>query len=254
MATTHSIAIRDCAALEEYRACVALQRTVWGWEDEDLIPTRFFVVARKIEGQVIGAFEATGRLVGFCLAVPALRGETVYLHSHMLAVLPEFRRAGVGLRLKLEQRRQALARGIRLIEWTFDPLEWKNAIFNLNRLGAIARRYAPNLYGVSSSPLHRGLPTDRLIAEWWIDSPRVATCLENGAAPAAEAQQRIMLPIRSLENPEQRGASSTRTSVADLQTSLRKQFQHAFAHGLAASNFEVRGAAGDYVFTSEPIS
>src|ERR1041385_6901912 len=96
----------------------------------------------------------------------------------MLGVLPEFRRGGLGLRLKLEQRRQTLARGINLIEWTFDPLEWKNAIFNLDRLGAIARRYVPNQYGISSSPLHRGLPTDRLVAEWWLDSPRVLACIE----------------------------------------------------------------------------
>src|ERR1043166_8296748 len=164
MTASAAITIRDCATLDEFRQCVALQRTVWGWEDEDLIPTRFFAVARKIEGQVIGAFDASDRLVGFCLALPALHDSSIYLHSHMLAVLPEYRRSGLGRRMKLEQRRQALARGIKLIEWTFDPLEWKNAVFNLNRLGAIARRYVPNQYGVSSRPLPRGLPPDRPVA------------------------------------------------------------------------------------------
>ena len=91
MASDDDIVIRDCASLEELRQCVAVQRAVWGFEDEDLIPTRFFVVARKIEGQVIGAFEPSGKLVGFCLAVPALRGTSIYLHSHMLAVQPEYR-------------------------------------------------------------------------------------------------------------------------------------------------------------------
>ena len=229
---------------------MALQRTVWGWEDEELIPARLFVVAHKIEGQVIGAFEAAGRLVGFCLAVPALRtfmtGQTVYLHSHMLAVLPEFRRGGLGLRLKLEQRRQALARGINLIEWTFDPLEWKNAIFNLDRLGAIARRYVPNQYGISSSPLHRGLPTDRLIAEWWIDSPRVAGCLESRAPAVSESQERITLPI---DEGEQRPGGS----VAELQMSLRTQFQDAFGRGLAVTGFEVHGAGGAYLLSSLSI-
>jgi predicted GNAT superfamily acetyltransferase len=251
-AASGGITIRDCTTLEEYRTCVALQRAVWGWQDEDLIPTRFFIVAHKIEGQVLGAFNASNELVGFCLAVPALRGEAVYLHSHMLAVLPEYRRAGIGQRLKLEQRRQALARWIRLVEWTFDPLEWKNALFNLNRLGAIARRYVPNQYGVSSSPLHRGLPTDRLIAEWHLDSPRVVACIapseaapdRGRAGPATEAQQRITLPLDLLENPPQQGAS-----IAELQASLRAQFQDAFARGLAATGFEAKGSSGSYLLS-----
>jgi len=244
MAATDTITIRNCATLDEFRQCVALQRSVWGWEDEDLIPTRFFVVAHKIEGQVIGAFDPAGRMVGFCLAVPALHGPASYLHSHMLAVLPEFRRAGIGRRLKLEQRRQALERGIRLIEWTFDPLEWKNAVFNFNRLGAIARRYVPNQYGVSSSPLHRGLPTDRLIAEWWLDSPRVLSYLEGKADSSTEAGQRIALPLDVLEHPAERASS-----IADLQASLRAQFQQAFAKGLAAVAFEPQKDSGSYLLT-----
>jgi predicted GNAT superfamily acetyltransferase len=238
-----AIAIRDCLFLEDYEQCVAVQKTVWGFADRDLIPLRFFVVAHKIEGQVIGAFEPGRRMVGFCLAVPALRGSTVYLHSHMLAVLDPYRRTGLGRRLKLEQRRQALARGITLIEWTFDPLEWRNAIFNLNRLGAIARRYVPNQYGISTSPLHRGLPTDRLVAEWWLDSPRAIACAQGSAEAQGAIGSTIPISLDILEASE-----DNIRSIADLQSRLRSELQQAFASGLAAVGFEVTGTTGNYLF------
>ncbi len=118
------------------------------------------------------------QMIGFCMAIPGLKaGGKTYLHSHMLGVLPDYRNSGVGRTLKLMQRDDALGRGIDLIEWTFDPLEIKNAFFNMERLGAIVRRYVPNQYGTTSSPLHGGLPTDRCIAEWWIASPRVKAIL-----------------------------------------------------------------------------
>jgi len=122
-----------------------------------------FVVAEKVGGQVMGAF-AGGQMIGFALSVPGTRSGHVYLHSHMLAVAKEHRNGGLGRRLKLLQREDALARGIELIEWTFDPLEIKNAYLNIEKLGAIARRYNINQYGITSSPLQGGLPSDRLIA------------------------------------------------------------------------------------------
>ena len=245
MANDDGILIRDCSSLEELRECVALQRAVWGFADADLIPTRFFVVARKIEGQVIGAFAPPGKLVGFCLAVPALHGPRVYLHSHMLAVLPEFRGRGLGCRLKLEQRRNALARGIRRIEWTFDPLEGWNAYLNLERLGAIARRYVSNHYGVSSSPLHRGLPTDRLIAEWWLDSARAVACAageEGSPKPSQEIRRRVSVPLDSGE-----GKGRDNSALASVQLEMRTQFQEAFQTGLAALGFEIRSGTGNYL-------
>jgi len=236
------ILIRDCVSLEELRECVAVQRAVWGFADADLIPTRFFVVARKIEGQVIGAFAPSGKLVGFCLAVPALRGPNVYLHSHMLAVLPEFRGRGLGRLLKLAQRRDAMARGVRWIEWTFDPLEGKNAHLNIELLGAIARRYVPNHYGISTSPLHRGLPTDRLIAEWWLDSPRAQACAESLPKPAQEISGRITIPLDSGN-----GARRDENGLASVQMEIRKEFQRAFQNGLAAVGFEAGAGTGNYV-------
>ncbi len=127
-------------ASEELEACVALQKEVWNFDDVDLIPLRLFVVATKIGGQVIGAFDGD-ELIGFAMSIPGTRGGNPYLHSHMLAVRESFRNTGLGRKLKLAQRDDALGRGIRLIEWTFDPLEIRNAWLNIERLGAIARRY-----------------------------------------------------------------------------------------------------------------
>ncbi len=174
-----SIAIRKCQGPEEMRACVALQKEVWNFSDAELVPLRLFVVAEKIGGQVIGAFEGK-ELVGFALAVPGARGGRAYLHSHMLAVRKEYRNAGLGRHIKLFQRGDALARQFELIEWTFDPLEIKNAYLNIEKLGAISRRYNINQYGITSSPLQGGLPTDRLVAEWWLKSKRVESCCAPG--------------------------------------------------------------------------
>src|SRR5213593_1427144 len=193
-----SIAIRKCQGLEEMRACVALQKEVWNFSDAELVPLRLFVVAEKIGGQVIGAFEGK-ELIGFALAVPGARGGHAYLHSHMLAVRKEYRNAGLGRRIKLFQRDDALARQFELIEWTFDPLEIKNAYLNIEKLGAISRRYNINQYGMSSSPLQGGLPTDRLVAEWWLNSKRVRNLLEVGRLPECHTELTLQVPQKVYE-------------------------------------------------------
>src|ERR1700733_12036568 len=167
------IELRPLTESREFHEAVELQKRIWGFDDVELLPARLFVVATKVGGQALGAYD-DGRMIGFLVSIPGLKpGGGLYLHSHMLGVLPDYRNHGVGRMLKLKQRDDALGRGIQLIEWTFDPLELKNAFLNIERLGAIVRRYSPNQYGVTASPLHGGLPTDRCIAEWWIDSPRV---------------------------------------------------------------------------------
>ena len=171
--------IRKCHGLDEMSACVSLQKEVWNFTDAELVPLRMFVVAEKIGGQVIGAFD-DGKLVAFALSLPGSRGGHSYLHSQMLAVQSEYRNAGLGRQIKLFQREDALARGFELIEWTFDPLEIKNAYLNIERLGAIARRYHVNQYGITSSPLQGGLPSDRLVAEWWLKSKRVESLVAEG--------------------------------------------------------------------------
>src|SRR5262245_707481 len=143
---SREIVVRTCEGLSEFRACVALQRAIWGEADLDIVPDTILVVAAHTGVQILGAFDGE-RLIGFLLSMPGSRNGAAYLHSHMTGVVAEYRDRGVGRMLKLLQRDEALSRNIRLIEWTFDPLEMRNAHFNLNRLGAIARRYLPNLYG-----------------------------------------------------------------------------------------------------------
>jgi predicted GNAT superfamily acetyltransferase len=221
------VVVRTCEGLEEYRACVTLQKEIWAEADLEIVPDTVFVVAEHSGGQILGAFDGQ-RLVGFTLAMPGLRNGGAYLHSHMTGVLADYRDRGVGRMLKLFQREEALSRDIRLIEWTFDPLEMRNAHFNLNRLGAIARRYVPNMYGITSSPLHRGLATDRLVAEWYLDSPRVLAAL-GGALPEPLVAECIEIPA-----PVEGWKASDLPQMQKLQSRMRAQFAEAFTRGHAA--------------------
>jgi predicted GNAT superfamily acetyltransferase len=235
--TADSIILRQCDGLEELRDCVALQKEVWNFTDAELVPLRMFVVAEKVGGQVMGAFEGN-HMVGFALSVPGTRSGHVYLHSHMLAVRKDHRNSGLGRRLKLLQREDAIARGIHLIEWTFDPLEIKNAYLNLEKLGAIARRYNINQYGITSSPLQGGLPSDRLIAEWWLKSKRVETLLATGKNPAIESESEIAVPAQIYE---WKAAPETRAKAQQVQERNREQFLDAFSHGLVALGYQRDG-------------
>lgn len=229
-----AIVIRNCQGLDELRSCIALQKEIWNFSDSELIPLRMFVVADKVGGQVMGAFDS-GEMVGFALSVPGTRSGYIYLHSHMLAVRTQYRNSGLGRRLKLLQREDALARGIALIEWTFDPLEIKNAYLNIEKLGAIARRYNINQYGITSSPLQGGLPSDRLIAEWWLKSKRVETLLQTGKNPVFTPQTAIEVPSQIYE---WKSAAETRSLAKQLQERNREQFLHAFDDGLSVLGYE----------------
>jgi predicted GNAT superfamily acetyltransferase len=237
------VVLRPCQGLEELRACVALQKEVWNFTDAELVPLRMFVVAEKVGGQVMGAF-AGSDMVGFALSVPGTRSGHVYLHSHMLAVRKDHRNGGLGRRLKLMQREDALARGIELIEWTFDPLEIKNAYLNIEKLGAIARRYNINQYGITSSPLQGGLPSDRLIAEWWLKSKRVETLLGMGRNPSFKSVTSINVPAQIYD---WKAAPETRGEARGIQERNREQFLRAFGEGLAVLGYE-RDAAGNGKF------
>lgn len=229
-----SIAIRTCYKLDEMRTAVALQKEVWGFTDLELVPQRMFVVAQKIGGHVIGAFEAD-QMIGFALAIPGARGGHSYLHSHMLAVRRQYQNMGLGRRIKLFQREDAMARGFELLEWTFDPLEIKNAYLNIEKLGAIARRYNVNQYGITSSPLQGGLPSDRLVAEWWLKSKRVENLLHTGAMPKIQAANTISVPAQIYE---WKASSSTRDRAKRVQDCNREHFLEAFAHGLTVLGYE----------------
>ena len=238
-----SIELRRCHNVEDFRACVALQKEVWNFTDAELVPLRMFVVADKVGGQVMGAFEKS-TMVGFALSVPGTRSGHIYLHSHMLAVRKDHRNGGLGRRLKLMQREDALARGIELIEWTFDPLEIKNAYLNIEKLGAIARRYNINQYGITSSPLQGGLPSDRLIAEWWLKSRRVEHLLAAGKNAPFEAEAEIAVPA---EIYDWKAAPETREQARAVQERNRDDFLRLFGKGLAVLGYD-RDANGNGTF------
>jgi predicted GNAT superfamily acetyltransferase len=233
------IEVRHCNTLSEYQECVRLERLTWG--ADITVPSAIFVVARHTGGQIIGAFN-DGKIIGFTLALVGARDGTPFLHSHMTAVLPEYRDQGVGRRLKLFQRQDGLKCGIRLVEWTFDPLELKNAHFNLVRLGAIARRLIPNCYGVTESPLHAGLPTDRLVAEWWLDSDRVKNILADNVVPSKDTAARISLPANLGDIK-----ASDRDAGARVQAAAREQFERYFAEGYVATSVERLNASSEYI-------
>lgn len=253
------ISIHPITTLEGFARCVELQGAVWGYDIADLVPRKLFLLAERIGGQVIGGFvgpesidspsPSPAHMVGFAMALPAYRDGVAYLHSHMLAVLPEYRNLGLGQRLKLAQRDDALVRGITRMEWTFDPLEIRNAHLNITRFGAICRRYEPNFYGPSSSPLQGGLPTDRLYAEWWMHSPHTEAVLA-GQREAFEVLERIVVPAEVLTwkaNP------TMRSQAEQLQSANRSAFQSAFARGLCVRGFEVDPQGnGTYLLSTPP--
>jgi len=263
------IEIRACQGLGELEACVQLQLATWGYDLTDAVPRRLFLLAQKIGGQVIGAFEtgsegareqgraerppgteepAARNLVGFAMSLPGVKivnsQPYAYLHSHMLAVRESHRNRGIGTQLKWEQRREALSRGIRRMEWTFDPLEIKNAFLNIHRLGAIACEYRVDFYGVSSSRLQGGLPTDRLLAVWELDSPRVEGVAAHRPAGEHSIQERIIVPV-SIGLWKANEANRKRALAVQLE--IRKKLQRAFSQGLAVLGYS-RDSEGNGVF------
>jgi predicted GNAT superfamily acetyltransferase len=238
--TDDSLLIRKCQGLDEMRACVLLQKEVWNFADIELVPLRMFVVGEKIGGQVVGAFDR-GELVGFAFAIPGIRHGRSFLYSQMLAVRQPYRNSGLGRRLKLFQREDALARGFELMEWTFDPLEIKNAYLNLEKLGAIVRRYSINLYGVTSSLLQASLPTDRLVAEWWLKSNRVETLLATGGKPGFQVLEAISVPAQIYD---WKAKPESRNRALAIQDKNREAFLKAFAGGLTVLGYE-RDAQGN---------
>ena len=236
------IEVKQLTTHPQFVDAVRLQKEIWGFEEIELLPVRLFVVASKIGGHAFGAYDGD-RMIGFCLAIPGLKpGGKYYLHSHMLGVLGDYRNAGVGRMLKLEQRKEALSRGIPLIEWTFDPLEIKNAFFNMERLGAVVRRYVFNQYGTTSSHLHGGLPTDRCIAEWWLESPRAEAIIAGQPFERAPIEVRISVPA---DIAEIRVTDHKR--AREIQARIGEEFRAAFDRGLAVIGFERSAEAGTYL-------
>jgi predicted GNAT superfamily acetyltransferase len=241
--TTDGIVIRPCHGIEEFEACVHVEREVWKSSDMDVVPIPLFVVASETGGQVLGAFHGAD-LVGFTLAIAGWRARKPFLHSHMTAVLDSYRDQGVGRRLKLKQREDALAREIALVEWTFDPVITKNAYFNFMRLGAISRRYLPNVYGITTSPLHGSLPTDRLVAEWHLRSDRVGRALAGKQARLTPSNKAVRVTI-PMDLEELRTCEPA--LARQIQSEVRAEFLKWLGKGYAATGVLPSKGGMDYI-------
>jgi predicted GNAT superfamily acetyltransferase len=259
MGEQNEIDIRECTTVEEFDQCVRLQREAFGLPDLELSPRRHLIVARSAGGFTLGAFDGAG-MVGYVLNQIAVRdnpemgAEETCGYSHMMAVAKEYQNRGVGARLKWAQRARVLSEGRRFIRWTWDPMQSRNAHFNLNRLGVVVRRYAENYYGTDYSTVtgkfgeQLGLDSDRLVAEWDLDSPRVEA-LARGETPEPLGE-----PETSVAIPPNWGAL-VREDPASARAELlrvRAEFQTAFASGLVCAGFERDAARPRYLFFRKP--
>ena len=243
--------IRRCSSLAEFSACLEMQREVWQFSDLDITPLRSFVITKHSGGFTLGAFsEEDDRLLGFAHALAAFDAQNQpYYYSHMLAVDPTLQNSGLGLKLKFAQRDYALQRGIGLMTWTFDPLQSRNAHLNINKLGGVVRKYQVDYYGnYSSSMLHRGLDTDRLVVEWWMDSERVKSITESKS-------QKVDLPVAKIAIPFDLEELKTRNleAASEWQLQVRQGFQTHLSNGLFCGGFE-RGThekPSQYLFFSD---
>lgn len=229
------IQIRECTTLDELAACVDLQRQVFSLPEIEISPVRHFVVTKNAGGFSLGAF-AGDSLIGFVLSVPAfLRGEKAF-YSHMTAVRADFQGHGVGARLKWAQRTRALSENIRFIKWTFEPVKARNAFFNLEKLGAMATEYHPNFYGIDYSTAADekiGLASDRLFAEWHLESEKVTSIANGGTYVESET------PAKQISIPGNWSdlVGSDPKEALSVQLRVRSDFEDAFAHGLVGRGF-----------------
>lgn len=230
---TDNIEIRECTGIPELAACVDLQREVFRLPEVELSPVRHFIVTKNAGGFTLGAF-AGEELIGFVLSVPAFMSGERAFYSHMTAVRQDYQSAGVGARLKWEQRLRALEMGVRYIKWTFEPVRARNAYFNLEKLGAVVSEYQANFYGTDYASTPKiGLESDRLFAEWHLESEKVKTLAEAGEYVEKKTSVlSIEVPPDwlSLVNADPRAAHNE-------QLRIRVEFENAFARGLVGRGF-----------------
>src|SRR6266851_900890 len=231
------IEIREVTAIEEYNACVLLQREVFGLPDLEISPRRHLIVSHEAGGWTLGAF-IEGKLVGFVLHLAAVHGDEIFGYSHMMAVAAEYQNRGLGARLKWAQRARALSEGRNFIKWTFEPTRARNAYFNLNRLGVVVREYAANFYGTDyvTNPAEKaagvsGMDSDRVFASWELRSPRVE-------ALATGAEYSLLL-------------RSDPAAGKREQMRVREEFLKALGDGLVCRAFERDAARPRYLFYEE---
>lgn len=238
MSQKQEFIIRECATIDELSQCVALQREVFTLPEIEISPVRHFIVTQRAGGFTLGAFTAENDLVGFVLSVPSFLGNKKFFYSHMTAVKKEFQSYGIGAKLKWTQRETALEKGVDFIKWTFQPILARNAFFNLEKLGAVVRHYEPNFYGTDYSTAYEegeapGIDSDRLFAEWNLKSEKV----EKLAKGESFTEQGTV--IRTIEIPNDWNAlvKTNPQKAIEEQERIKKEFQSAFAEGLAGKSF-----------------
>ena len=221
--------IRPLTTLEECRTVAELEKTVWAYADgDDIVPPPVLIVSIKRGGVLLGSFGDDGRMNGFVYSIPALKNGRLSQWSHMLGVTPDARAAGVGTALKLAQREATLAMGIDLIEWTYDPLQAMNAHLNFAKLGVVVEEYEENIYGDSSSPLHRGTPTDRFVAEWKLQEPHVLRRIASDARLAVKDRGVADAPVVNPSAPAGKGLAPGQHDLERKDRRLRVEIPMGF--------------------------
>jgi predicted GNAT superfamily acetyltransferase len=272
------VLIRDLESIDDIRLVPAIEQAVWGGDDRDIVPVLLLIAAKEAGSILIGAFDEQ-RLIGFVFGFPGLEHGEISIHSHMTAVLPQYRDLNLGYQLKLAQRERSLAMDIPLITWTFDPLQARNAHFNFAKLGVVSDRYKTDFYGrESTSTLHQN-GTDRLWVSWFLDSDRVRERLTR-TAPAPVAQKPEILLIRcdekaqpargdlrsalaagavGIQIPSEIGSIEVRDSAlaADWRQATRWAFMECLKSGFYVADF-LRGSSaqspGTYVLRKGNIT
>ncbi|MGH7467473.1 MAG: GNAT family N-acetyltransferase [Longimicrobiales bacterium] len=270
--------VREFEELADYQACLELQRLTWGDNFDELVPATVIKLAQRLGGIAAGAFDASGRLLGFVFGMTGPADGSIVHWSDMMAVHPDFRNQGIGEALKRYQRDRMLGQNVQRMHWTFDPLEARNAQVNFARLGAIAREYVRDLYGGSTSPLHAGIGTDRLIVTWQLDSKRVADRLAKGGAPfdrQARSATEQVIPVQlhggvPMSGPPRLDLTSDAVRISipsDIQTLKRADpglarqwrqhtragFEHYLAQDYWVMEFEKGSECGSYVLGRRPL-
>ena len=232
------ITIRECTTIEEFDGCVSLQREAFGLPDLEITPRRHLIVSRQAGGWTLAAF-ASERMVGFVHHLAAVRGyDQIFGYSHMMAVARDYQNKGVGARLKWAQRERALAEGRNFIKWTWDPMQARNAHFNLNRLGVVVESYADNFYGTdyNADPTQGELPglqSDRLFGNWYLNSERVVRFAAGTPVATASAVGAVAIPSQwsmLIKDDVEK--------AREVQRRVRTEFKQAFAEGLVCAAFE----------------
>jgi predicted GNAT superfamily acetyltransferase len=240
------VVIRECTSIGDFQQCIELERTTWNDADIGIMPIRLYMISKACNAPTIGAF-SSGKLVGFVHTMIAVMNKHVVYHSHLAAVLEGWRHKDIGYKMKLAQREYALRAGVPLIIWTFDPVQSRNAHFNLNKLGAIIRRYAVNYYGEGlSTVFDSNVPSDRVFAEWWVSSPHVASALAGNRQALKDKSHSVSIP----DDIESVRAGSLEEHKR-WRVHVREEFQDKLAQGLIARGFEREDGMGRYLFGSD---